>query len=116
MNGRRRERRFRLSPAWDASLVTLQDVVPERADGDEVWVLGQTAVPQGMHLTLDVGNGVHFDVRVLESEFVLVDGAARHRLRLRVLNPEAADQPGGLPGVQPTNDRFGAWKRRRKVV
>ena len=115
MYGRRREARFRLSPAWEAAVVTLHDVIPERANGDEVWVLGQAPVPQGTELTLEVAGGGRFDVRVLESELVIVDGAMRHRLRLRVLSPEAVDLLGSLPGVEPASGRLGEWKRKREL-
>ncbi len=116
MHGRRREARFRLSPAWEGSVATLHDVVAQRLDGDEVCVLGQAPVAQGTELTLEVAGGIRFDVRVLETELVLVDGTARHRLRLRVLSPEAADQLRDLPGLVPANDRFDECKRKRKAL
>jgi hypothetical protein len=115
MHGRRREARFRPSPAWDGSIETLHDVVPERADRDEVWVLGRAPVPEGSELTLDVGAGVRLEVRVLHTELVMVDGAMRHRLRLRVLNPEAMDEAADSHDTAPPSDRLGAWTRESKL-
>lgn len=71
----------------------LKDVVVHRTDTDEVLAVGRTAGIVGEQMTLDVmgaGATVGLRVRVLESRPVIVDGSVCHRMRLALLNAEAA--------------------------
>ncbi len=86
MPGRRRETRFLPSAPWNAALHTVEDVVLERSDGDEIWVVGGTPARRGAALILEIATGgLRLDVSVMNSEPVLVDGSVRHRLRLKVV-------------------------------
>ena len=94
MNGRRREIRFLPSAPWAAALQTVEDVVLERAENGGIWVLGSTPARRGDDLTLEVATGgLRLDVRVVHSEPVVVEGSVRHRLQLRILDPDAAAPP-----------------------
>ena len=67
-------------------LRVLRDVVVQRVDENEFLVIGREAAAMGAVLTLELAEidaGVPIGVRVIESELVAVDGAMRHRLRLR---------------------------------
>ena len=92
MSGRRRETRYLPSTPWAAALQTVEDVVLERSDSGEIWVLGETPGRRGDDLILEVATGgLRLDVNVADSEPVLVDGGVRHRLRLKVTDPEARE-------------------------
>jgi hypothetical protein len=67
-------------------LRVLRDVVVQRVDEHEFLVIGREAAVTGAVLTLELAEidaGVPIGVRVIESDLVAVDGAMRHRLRLR---------------------------------
>jgi hypothetical protein len=116
MHGRRRETRFLPSSPWNAALQTVEDVVLERTESGDVWVTGDTPARRGDALILEVATGgLRLDVRVLESEPVLVDGGVRHRLRLRILDPEAAGIPGDVLREAPgrAGERYGNENRSR---
>jgi hypothetical protein len=112
MQGRRRETRFLPSSPWNAALQTVEDVVLEQADSGDVWVVGETPARRGDALILEVATGgLRMDVRVLESEPVMIDGGVRHRLKLRVLNPESADASG--EPLREVVERYGNENRSR---
>ena len=93
MAGRRREARFLPSSPWNAALHTVEDVVLDRSDRGEIWVLAETPGRPG-DLTLEIATGgLRLDVRVVQSEPALVDGMVRHRLRLRVTEPAEYETP-----------------------
>ena len=112
MHGRRRETRFLPSSPWNAALQTVEDVVLEKADSGDVWVLGETPARRGDALILEVATGgLRMDVRVLESEPVLIDGGVRHRLRLRVLDADAIDLTN--EPLREAPERYGNENRSR---
>jgi hypothetical protein len=95
MHGRRRETRFLPSSPWNAALQIVEDVVLEKTDNGDVWVLGETPARRGDALILEVATGgLRMDVQVLESEPVLIDGGVRHRLRLRLTDPDGREPSG----------------------
>ena len=88
MPGRRRDQRFTLSLPWEGALRVPTDVVIERYDEKEVWVMSSAPAHRDELLTLDAtGSGpvVTMSVRVTNSVPVLVDGVVRHRLRLAIV-------------------------------
>lgn len=88
MRGRRRDRRFTLSAPWEGQLRVPTDVVVERFDEEEVWVVSTAPALRDEMLTLDaIGSGapMTINVRVSGSVPVLVDGVVRHRLRLAIV-------------------------------
>ena len=116
MHGRRRETRFLPSPPWNAALQTVEDVGLERAENGDVWVLGETPARRGDTLILEVATGgLRMDVQVLESEPVRVDGAVRHRLRLRIMEPAALNVAGEHLEEAPVRagERYGNENRSR---
>jgi hypothetical protein len=97
MHGRRRETRFLPSAPWNAALQTVEDVALERTEGGDVCVVCDIPARRGDVFVLEVATGgLRIDVRVDDSEPALVDGIVRHRLRLRVLDPETIGFPEPL--------------------
>jgi hypothetical protein len=86
MAGRRRENRFLPSTPWSAALQTVEDVMLERSDERDLWVLGETPARRGIHILEVATGGLRLDVQVLHSEPVLVNGGIRHRLHLRIVD------------------------------
>ena len=92
MNGRRHETRFLPSTPWNAALQTTEDVMLERAENGDIWVISGTPGRQGDDLTLEVATGgLRLNVRILHSEPIVIDGSTRHRLRLHVLTLDPDD-------------------------
>jgi hypothetical protein len=86
MSGRRSYARFNISPSSEGVLRVLRDVTVQGAQNDEVVVIGREAGVVGDLMTIEVTESpaiVDGHVRVVESLPVIVDGAVRHRLRLR---------------------------------
>jgi hypothetical protein len=86
MSGRRSYVRFNLSPAGEGVLRVLRDVTVQRASEDEVLVIGREAGVVGDVMTIEMtepDSAIRSKVRVVESLPVIVNGAVRHRLRLR---------------------------------
>jgi hypothetical protein len=74
----------------------LRDVVVDRTAGDELMAVSHAPGVVGEAMTLDLigdGSSLALKVGVLESRPVIIAGAVRHRLRLRLLTP---------PAVRPT--------------
>jgi hypothetical protein len=89
MRGRRRDPRFALSVPWEGSLRIPGDVIVERWNGNEVWVVSASPAKKGEMLTLDltgIDPPMTVNVRVVESAPVLVDGAVRHGMRLAIVD------------------------------
>jgi hypothetical protein len=88
MPGRRRDSRFALSVPWEATLRVPGDVIVDRYDEDEVWVVSSSPAHRDELLTLELtGSGppVTTKVRVVDSVPVLRDGIVRHRLQLAIV-------------------------------
>jgi hypothetical protein len=88
MPGRRRDQRFTLSVPWEGALRVLNDVVIERLDEREVWVLSSAPALRDEVLTLDTTCAeapVTLNVRVTNSVPMVVDGVVRHRIRLAIV-------------------------------
>ena len=88
MRGRRRDERFTLSVPWEGALRVPTDVVIERYDEKEVWVMSSAPAHRDELLKLDAtGSGplATMSVRVTSSVPVLIDGVVRHRLRLAIV-------------------------------
>ena len=74
-----------MSLPWEGALRVPADVVIERYDEKEVWVMSSAPAHRDELLTLDAtGSGplATMSVRVTNSVPVLIDGVVRHRLRL----------------------------------
>jgi hypothetical protein len=67
-------------------LRVLHDVIVQDISNDELMVIGRDPAAVGDSLTLEVARieaGSRIGVQVVESRPILVDGAMRHRLRLK---------------------------------
>ena len=88
MRGKRRDPRFALTVPWEGSLRVPDDVIVERCNDSEVWVVSTSPARVDEVMTLDVtgsGSPVTMNVRVVESVPVLIEGVVRHGLRLVIL-------------------------------
>ena len=97
MAGRRSHPRFAVASPWDGSIRVLKDVVVHRTDNDELLSVSRTTGIVGEEMTLDImgaGARMGLRVRVVESRPVIVDGSVCFRMRLALLNAEAAVQAG----------------------
>ena len=85
MRRTRRDQRYLLSSPWEGTLRIPGDVVIERHDEEqnELSVISSAPARREEMLTLDV-SGQKWNVRVVDSKPMLVDGVVRHRLRLAV--------------------------------
>lgn len=97
---------------------TAEDVSLEKTEAGDVWVVGETPARRGDVFILEVATGgLRMDVRVLDSEPVLVDGVVRHRLRLKVLDPETVGLAGEPLSVREApgraGERYGTENRSR---
>ena len=93
MSGRRSHPRFAVASPWEGSLKVLKDVVVQRAQPQELLAISHAAGVLGEEMTLDlIGSGktLALKVQVLESRPVIIDGSVRHRIRLRLLENDAA--------------------------
>ena len=88
MFGRRSHARFTLSSSTEGVLSVLRDVVVEQLDGSEIIAISQEAgiLDEKMLIEIpDQEGNVAVGVQMVESRPVMIDGAVRHRLRLRKL-------------------------------
>ena len=88
MPGRRRDQRFTLSVPWEGALRVLNDVVIERYDDKEMWIVSSAPAHRDEVLMLDATGlepAVVMAVRVTNSVPVLIDGVVRHRLQLAIV-------------------------------
>ena len=85
MRRTRRDQRYLLSTPWEGTLRIPGDVVIERHDEaqNELSVISGVPARREEMLTLDI-SGQRWNVRVVDSKPMLVDGVVRHRLRLAV--------------------------------
>lgn len=93
MTGRRRHRRFVVSPLVTGVLDVLEDAVMESASGAEFVITTTTAPVVGDHamLHLEGETGTHsIRVRVVETQLHVVEEGVRHRVRLANLDAEPA--------------------------
>ena len=87
MSGRRGHQRLSIGSPASGTVRVLRDVTVERMDDQELVVISQTpaATDEGMSLELFSGRGgVALQVRVLDSQPVVIDRSIRHRLRVAV--------------------------------
>lgn len=101
MTGRRGFNRFTLPAAsWEGELRVLHDVVnAERSEDGELVLISHEPGIVGEVLLLDrtvSGRDVTTQVRVLESQPVVLDGSVRHRLRLEELRTDGAGPTVGV--------------------
>lgn len=88
MTGRRSHHRFAVANPWEGAMRILRDVVVDRTSRDELMAVCQVPGVLGETMTLDLmGGGITLGLRVsvLESRPVVIEGAVRHRLRLRLI-------------------------------
>jgi hypothetical protein len=100
MAGRRSHPRFAVANPWEGAMRVLRDVVVDRTSRDEVMAVSQAPGVLGETMTLDLmGGGLTLGVRVrvLESRPVIIGGAVRHRIRLGLVPPVAAERSTGVP-------------------
>ena len=93
MSGRRSHPRFAVACPWEGSLKVLKDGVVQRAQREELLAISHAAGVLGEEMTLDlIGSGqtLALKVQVVESRPVIIDGSVRHRIRLRLLEHDAA--------------------------
>ena len=106
MRGRRRDPRYLASPQWEGALQTLEDVVTERVDDREIWVLSMTPAGRTEAFTLEIATNegaVSVKVRVTKCDPVLVGGELRHRLRLSIVGePSNEVAESGSAGQEKT--------------
>jgi hypothetical protein len=95
MTGRRRHRRFVVSPLVTGVLEVLEDAVMESASGAEFVITTTTAPVVGDQamLHLEGETGTHsIRVRVVETQLHVAEEGVRHRVRLANLDAETAPQ------------------------
>jgi hypothetical protein len=87
MSGRRSYPRFDITPSSEGVLRIVRDVIVQRAQEDELLVIGRDAGVVGDVMTLEIAEQgtPGTDVQVVESTPVIIDGTVRHSLRLRRL-------------------------------
>jgi len=88
MFGRRSHARFTLSSSTEGVLSVLRDVVVEQFEGSEIVAISQEAgiLDEIMLIEIpDYDATAAVGVQIIESRPVMIDGALRHRLRLRKL-------------------------------
>jgi hypothetical protein len=104
MSGRRSYARFNISPSSEGVLRVLRDVTVQGAHNDEIVVIGREAGVIGELMTIEVTESpatIDGHVRVIESVPVIVDGAVRHRLRLRRVSSGVGSPFGPAADGQP---------------
>jgi len=70
---------------WSGAVTLLSDVVVNRTQVHELFIISNSAGVRDEELSLDVygaGEKLTLKVRVLDSRPVIVDGTVRHRVRL----------------------------------
>jgi hypothetical protein len=90
VSDRRRDRRFKLAEPADASLTVFPDIVVQEARDGEWIAISREPATIGETLVLDIvlhadDDGEvreRFDVCVIDSQPLVVEGDLRHRLRL----------------------------------
>ena len=92
MSGRRSYPRFDITPSSEGVLRILRDVVVQRAQDEDLLVIGREAGVVGDVMTLEIAEpgSIGAEVEVVESLPVIVDGTVRHSLRLRRVASAAA--------------------------
>ena len=96
MSGRRSHSRFDITPSSDGVLTVLRDVTVQDTQENELLVIGREAGVVGDELTLEVADtesAVRASVRVVESLPIIINGAVRHRLRLRRVHGSSSPAP-----------------------
>ncbi len=110
MSGRRSHSRFSVANPWSGAVTLQSDVVVNRTQAHELFIISNSAGVRDEELSLDVygaGEKVSLKVRVLDSRPVIVDGAVRHRVRLSVpamksevlVEPPQTVEPGAFEPI-----------------
>jgi hypothetical protein len=89
MTGRRRHRRFVVSPLVTGVLEVLEDAVMESVNGAEFVITTSTAPVVGDHATLHLEGETgtrSIRVRVVETQLHVIEEVVRHRVRLACLD------------------------------
>ena len=93
MSGRRSHPRFAVATPWHGAIRILRDVVVNRTGDDELLAVSNAAAVVGEVLSLELmgaGQTAMVKVRVLDSRPVIIDGTVRHRVRLGLVDVQAA--------------------------
>ena len=93
MSGRRSHPRFAVATPWHGAIRILRDVVVNRTGDDELLAVSNAAAVVGEVLSLELmgaGQTAMLKVRVLDSRPVIIDGTVRHRVRLGLVDVQAA--------------------------
>ena len=112
MSGRRSHARFNITPSSDGVLRVLRDVTVQRAHENELLVIGREAGVVGDQLTIEIAEpdaAIRATVQVIESLPIIINGAVRHRLRLRRV---AATRPAAGPTGFPQDSEHASQERR----
>ncbi len=92
MSGRRSHQRFEVSPSSFGTLRVTKDIVVQRVEQDELTVISREPGVRDERMFVqfpDADPDAGMSVTVVESRPIIVQGAVRHLLRLRVI---------GMPG------------------
>jgi hypothetical protein len=98
MSGRRSHARFAVTPPAEGVVRVPRDVLVQTDEGRELVVISPSpgVIDEYLNLELsDAGPGSSLRVQVAGSRPIVVEGAVRHRLRLRLVPPGADHAPGG---------------------
>lgn len=96
MSGRRSHVRFALSPAVEGVVRILRDVTVQQAGAGELTVISREPGVIDERMAIEIADRpapTALQVEVAESRPLVVDGAVRHRLRLRVVDGRPASMP-----------------------
>ena len=100
MSGRRSHSRYIVASPWDGAVRVLRDVIVARLEDHELVAISHAPGIVDETMTLDLlgaGASAALLVRVVESSPAIIDGAVRHRIRLRVI--EAGSTTGASPAA-----------------
>ena len=98
MSGRRSHQRFEVSPSSYGTLRVTKDIVVQRVEHDELIVVSREPGVRDERMFVQFPDGDPdggMSVQVVESRPIIVQGAVRHLLRLRVVSmpARAVDTP-----------------------
>ena len=105
MTGRRSHPRYGMTTPWDGAVRVLREVVVDMRGTNELIAVSHSPGVVGDEMFLDLigeGRNVQVQVRVIDSQPVIVSGAVRYRLRLVLASPveeSNTDLPSGPSAV-----------------